>query len=523
MKKAHQLFRYLSFTLIIAGLSVNNVIHAQIANEIISDINWQESGMGDNADYIYTGEKFNVGLGDNLTNLANTITFETTPEKQEQSWLSLFSDNEKSFSMTLLDANKFDPLNDQIDYSQNIDNKINEINKQESSLVNQTKTLIENLTNSQTIDSQINFSDTADKIVYQNVLQDIDSEYILLDSGVKENIIIKGASPDPVNTFYYELKLDNGIKYYSTNDTNPFNLPENTYYFTDNDGNYLAHFLPIYVYDSNHQVASSDQISFTLVPTANQNIYQIKIQIDFNWIIDSARQYPIIIDPTIVHNTNADFSAGMAMNRMNLNDNVLSIAQMPAAKDPSVVGLWHMDEESGNSVVDYSRNNNNGTSVNTTIADGKFDHARNFNGTSSYLTIPNSNNINFAYNQNFSVNLWMKVPTTQNNTMDTTNVVFEKWSDSGGYPFVLRMYNQTNSTNNGKLLFARYDGTNNPAIISTKAINDNQYHHISLIKNGTLLSIYIDGTLSNSTTDTTTGTTTNTSALYIGKRNGTNP
>jgi len=523
MKKAHQLFRYLSFTLIIAGLSVNNVIHAQIANEIISDINWQESGMGDNADYIYTGEKFNVGLGDNLTNLANTITFETTPEKQEQSWLSLFSDNEKSFSMTLLDANKFDPLNDQIDYSQNIDNKINEINKQESSLVNQTKTLIENLTNSQTIDSQINFSDTADKIVYQNVLQDIDSEYILLDSGVKENIIIKGASPDPVNTFYYELKLDNGIKYYSTNDTNPFNLPENTYYFTDNDGNYLAHFLPIYVYDSNHQVASSDQISFTLVPTANQNIYQIKIQIDFNWIIDSARQYPIIIDPTIVHNTNADFSAGMAMNRMNLNDNVLSIAQMPAAKDPSVVGLWHMDEESGNSVVDYSGNNNNGTSVNTTIADGKFDHARNFNGTSSYLTIPNSNNINFAYNQNFSVNLWMKVPTTQNNTMDTTNVVFEKWSDSGGYPFVLRMYNQTNSTNNGKLLFARYDGTNNPAIISTKAINDNQYHHISLIKNGTLLSIYIDGTLSNSTTDTTTGTTTNTSALYIGKRNGTNP
>ena len=406
MKKAHQLFRYLSFTLIIAGLSVNNVIHAQIANEIISDVNWQESGMGDNADYIYTGEKFNVGLGDNLTNLANTITFETTAEKQEQSWLSLFTDNQKTISMTLLDAGKYDPLNDQADFSANFDEKINEIHKQESSLINQTKTLIENLTGSQTIEKQTNLSVENDKVIYQDVLSDIDTEYIILDNGIKENIIVKGSSSIPTNTFYHELKLDDGVKFYSTNINNPFDLPADTYYFTDNNDNYLAHFLPIYIYDSNGQTATSDQILFDLIPTESPNTYQIKIQIDFGWMVDNARQYPITIDPTIVHNTNADFAAGRAINRMTFTDGPMSIIS------PSNTSIAPAGCKSSFTVkIDNTANSENLTDYQVKVT-VPYAVGMSSNYSSIRFTNDNGGNLNYwleTYYTSTSANFWVKV------------------------------------------------------------------------------------------------------------------
>ncbi len=141
-----------------------------------------------------------------------------------------------------------------------------------------------------------------------------------------------------------------------------------------------------------------------------------------------------------------------------------------------------------------------------------------YNGTTQFATIQNLPALNFNYNQDFSVSYWMKAPSTQNDMYSNQNIILEKWSNSGPFPYAFRIYNQTGGANNGKLQFSRYDGTNNPAVTSNKTVNDNKWHHITGIKNGSNLFLYIDNILSGTATDTTTTTTTNSEHIYLGMR-----
>jgi Concanavalin A-like lectin/glucanases superfamily/CHRD domain len=150
--------------------------------------------------------------------------------------------------------------------------------------------------------------------------------------------------------------------------------------------------------------------------------------------------------------------------------------------------------------------------------------ALNFDGVNDNVAIPSAVG-NFAFNQNFTVTAWVKIPSAnQPNTLNIDNDILEKWSLVGGYPFVIRYFNHTASVGNRfKINVGRWDGTNNPNMFSTMTLNDDQWHHIAFVKNGTTLRLYIDGLQNNTTTDNTTGTTTNSSALFVGSRgNNTN-
>ena len=113
-----------------------------------------------------------------------------------------------------------------------------------------------------------------------------------------------------------------------------------------------------------------------------------------------------------------------------------------------------------------------------------------------------------------------KPNTIQNDTTNSDNDIIEKWDGvDNSYPYVIRYVNQT-SADNGKIVAARYDGTNNPSILSSQTIHDGSFHHVAFVKQGATLSLYIDGAVDNMTTDTTTGTTSNSSPLFIGQRGG---
>ena len=193
--------------------------------------------------------------------------------------------------------------------------------------------------------------------------------------------------------------------------------------------------------------------------------------------------------------------------------------------DADTVSIIHFNETSGsgNYLVD-SCGANHATSSGTTSVAAKYGNGRSLNGTSDYMTIANNASYNFDTNNNFTISYWIKVPSSQNNSASTTNSVVEKWPVSGGagnpYPFRCRLYNQTGGANAGKIFCDRYDGTNMPTVLSSSVINDNQWHHIGFVKNGASLLLYIDGQLSNSSTDSTSGTTTNTSSLYMGAKGG---
>jgi hypothetical protein len=130
-------------------------------------------------------------------------------------------------------------------------------------------------------------------------------------------------------------------------------------------------------------------------------------------------------------------------------------------------------------------------------------------GVNDYAQIADNDAIDFTKDQNFTVEA--RVRTTGSTDNDA---ILEKWSQSGGYPFVIRY------KANGTVIAARYDGSKNPSIISTSTINDGEFHHLAFVKEGSNLKLYIDGKLEGTTTDTTTGTTTNSSPLYLGSRGG---
>ena len=140
-----------------------------------------------------------------------------------------------------------------------------------------------------------------------------------------------------------------------------------------------------------------------------------------------------------------------------------------------------------------------------------------FNGIDDYISIPDDPSLDFDFNEDFTIAVWIKIPATQLDTTVTINEFLVKWSGSTPYPYLFDVQNQTHASP-GKIKIARYDGTNNPTITSTNAYNDDQWHQIVFTKNGSTLSLYIDGQFDKSTTDTTNTTTTNASPVFFGRR-----
>jgi hypothetical protein len=75
------------------------------------------------------------------------------------------------------------------------------------------------------------------------------------------------------------------------------------------------------------------------------------------------------------------------------------------------VALWHMNETSGTAMVDSSGNNNDGTIVDVTLGmPGHSGTAYGFNGTSSYVTVPDAPSLNPGTSK-FPFGAWVNLST----------------------------------------------------------------------------------------------------------------
>ncbi len=151
------------------------------------------------------------------------------------------------------------------------------------------------------------------------------------------------------------------------------------------------------------------------------------------------------------------------------------------------------------------------------VSDEHFGSCFIFDGRQDYIEIPNSEDINFATNQDFTVASWIKIAKEQPFKTNGDNDIIEKWNGSGGYPYVIRYLR-----NEQRIHAARYDGSNNPAVTTTTQLNSEQLYHIAFVKEGSKLRLYLDGREENSTDDTTQSQTQNDSPLYLARRGGSN-
>lgn len=173
-----------------------------------------------------------------------------------------------------------------------------------------------------------------------------------------------------------------------------------------------------------------------------------------------------------------------------------------AVSNAGLVAYWPLDENAGTKAQDYSGRNNTATLVaSPTWSAGHNAYALNFNGTTQYLTVPNSSVLQFgtgSVDKPFSMTYWVK--TTGNSIAVAQkghigNRSFQVYIEGSGLPG----------------LWVIQDSTHIIGRTGTIACNNNRWHHVVVTYDGTAtnngIAVYLDGG-AQSTTSSNVGTYT---------------
>ena len=132
-----------------------------------------------------------------------------------------------------------------------------------------------------------NLENISSTIVYEDILDGVDIEYVVHSLNIKENIIVKERKDSYSYTFTVEL---NNLSAVLSEDGNV--------YISTEDGE-IKYVIPApIVYDANGEYAPDSEAAYTLVSTGTGK-YELTVTISTNWMNDSSRAFPVTIDPPI--------------------------------------------------------------------------------------------------------------------------------------------------------------------------------------------------------------------------------
>lgn len=149
----------------------------------------------------------------------------------------------------------------------------------------------------------------------------------------------------------------------------------------------------------------------------------------------------------------------------------------------------------------------------------------------SYARIKECEEINYDISEDFTISFYIKTPVSQSITSSMYNTILGKnrviynarygtvdtftrhdrsvrrtilsssydTDPTTQYPFHFEIANT--GSNAGKVFFRRSDGNASLTLTSSISISDNNYHHVSVVKSGSLVSLYVDGTVESSEND----------------------
>jgi uncharacterized repeat protein (TIGR01451 family) len=195
---------------------------------------------------------------------------------------------------------------------------------------------------------------------------------------------------------------------------------------------------------------------------------------------------------------------------------------LPGNCDSSRLISWYQAEGNANDSV----GSNNGNLRNgVTFVPGQVGQAFNFAGNDAQVEIPSNSSINFTTAQDYAVEFFMK--SAQQSNMQGTLV--EKWSEpsTAPYPYVVRMYGTTAGGNllPGTIECAAFDGSVAAIVVSTKAVDDNNWHQVrcNFRHSQKKVEVYLDGQLDGSSTYVALNNISNDRSLFFGVRGGRGP
>ena len=156
--------------------------------------------------------------------------------------------------------------------------------------IKKTSGVIENTDDSNTYSSDLQKLMTLEKltskIIYRDILDGVDLEYVIVSSNVKENIIVK----KPLSCYTYTFTV-------SLNNLSAVLLDDGSVSIFDPQSGEQAYFIPHgYMYDA--AGAYSDAVTYSLSDLGNGK-YSFTVTADASWINSAARSFPVTIDPTV--------------------------------------------------------------------------------------------------------------------------------------------------------------------------------------------------------------------------------
>ncbi|MEF2176122.1 MAG: LamG domain-containing protein [Candidatus Absconditabacteria bacterium] len=180
------------------------------------------------------------------------------------------------------------------------------------------------------------------------------------------------------------------------------------------------------------------------------------------------------------------------------------------AYDDKNLVLMHFDNDItdviGNSVTKYGGLSHS----NTTYKFGS--GSLQFDGSDDYITVANNDNFNIG-NSDFTIDFWIKTTSVAQDYILSRSALgsyLDFAVDIGG------------ASSPGKIRLLASNSNDNDYCInmmSSTTINDNQWHHVAMIREGTIAYLYIDGVQRGTDTTATCNINVSTSNLYIGKDN----
>jgi hypothetical protein len=178
---------------------------------------------------------------------------------------------------------------------------------------------------------------------------------------------------------------------------------------------------------------------------------------------------------------------------------------------PGLVALWHMDETSGTTMFD-SVGTHNGTLHSTQIGlPGLTGTAYGFNGSSSYVDVPSTADLNPG-SADITFTIHLKTSGTPPPPPADWDIFRKGLYTTGGAEWKME-FQQTGQASCG------FEGTGGYAeLVAGPAINDGQWHTISCVKTSTAIEVVVDGQAFSKAA--TVGSISTTTDVAIGARPG---
>ena len=137
------------------------------------------------------------------------------------------------------------------------------------------------------LQKKMNLENLTSTILYEEVFDGVDIEYVAHSLNVKENIVVKEKSEK--YSYSFELKVKN---------LTPTLSEDGSISFSDDEGNVKYTIPAPVVYDSGMKYADKESAKYTL--EGKNGKYTITVSVDPSWMNAESTLFPVTVDPTIV-------------------------------------------------------------------------------------------------------------------------------------------------------------------------------------------------------------------------------